>query len=107
MTTITQQYDLVAARYPCRDRVTVAYLPVKTGWGLLDSSSYARITALYQSSYVIHIAILEPGLFNFQVCLVAELACQYPVEFLAATERVLNKMCVVANPADYQRGESQ
>lgn len=54
-------------------------------------------------SNVCHVPFLEPRFFDFHVRLVRELTCYYPIEFLAATEGVLDEVCVKSDPSEAEQ----
>lgn len=94
MTTVPNQRDLVVLAHPRRDRVAVTNLPIETGLRLAHNGRDARVTIFHQLADRVHVAGLEPGLFDVLGVLVRD----DPVELFAVAERVLDKVFVLADP---------
>lgn len=94
MTTVSDERDGMVLADPGRDRVSVADLPVQTGLGLLHNGGDARVTVFNQPPDLVHVARLEPGLFDVLGVLVRD----DPIELFAVAQRVLHQMFVLADP---------
>jgi hypothetical protein len=94
MTAVSQQHDLMTLTDPRRDGISIANLPIQTTRRLFNGSRNFRIQIADQTPHLVHIPRLEPGFFDVFCVLVRE----DPVEFFAASERVLDQVHVFADP---------
>ena len=94
MTAVTEQRDLVLFADPGRYRVSITDLPVQTLLRLPDGGGNLRVQIADQAADLIHVARLEPGLFDVPGVLVRK----NPVELLTVSQCVLHQMHVLANP---------
>ena len=60
MAAVSEQNDLVALANPGRERITIADLPVKTGWCFSDRSRNVRVEAFNAAPNFFQIALLKP-----------------------------------------------
>lgn len=91
---VSDQSNAVILADPRGDRVAVTNLPVETGVSLTHDGGDAGVAILDEFPYGIHVAGLEPGFFDVLGVLVGD----YPIEFFAVAERVLDEMLVFADP---------
>lgn len=92
MAAVTEEGNIVLLGNPGWQWISIADLPVQERGGFLDCGGDPGIQALNVLSHVGHVSFLEPRLLDLHVCLMRELACYYPVEFLAITQGVLDEV---------------
>lgn len=91
---IADQGDLVIATDPRGDGVAVADFPVETLVCLANGGGDARVQRLDQPAHLVHVARLRPRLAHVGRVLVRD----DPVELVAAAQRVLHAVHVLADP---------
>jgi len=91
---VSNQSDAVVLADPRWDRVAVTDFPIKTRVSLAHDGSNTWVTVLDKFPYGIHITGLEPRFFD----VLGVLVCDYPVEFFAVAESVLDQVLVFADP---------
>lgn len=92
MTAVTEEGDIMLFGNPGWQWISVADLPIQERGRFLDCGGDPGIQAHNILSDVGHVSLLEPRLLNLHVRLMRELACYYPVEFIATTQGILDEM---------------
>ncbi len=94
MTAVSDQCHKVVLADPGWDRIAVTYFPVQTGFSLPDHRRDTRVAIDDQAADLVHVAGLEPGLFDVFSVLVRD----DPIELFAVAKGVLDQVQVLANP---------